>query len=120
MSLLHQHLQQHFDASQVGELDLRVRFDWQTGFLDAHIGSGALEWLDSGDQDVAGAEPELTLFFADEQCALDIFNGRQSPIDAFMHADFRSSGYIIWTFALLRIFAAPVPAPPAVSQTYQA
>ena len=111
MSLLQQHLQQHFNASEVGELDLQVRIDWQSDSLDVHIGSGTLNWFD-GD---AGAktEPELTLFFSDEQCALDIFNGRRSPIDAFMHSDFRSSGYIIWTFALLRIFAAPALQAPA-------
>lgn len=120
MSSLHQHLQQNFDASQVGELDLRVRFDWQTGFLNAHIGSGSLQWLDADSKDAAGLEPEMTLFFTDEQCALDIFNGRLSPIDAFMHADFRSSGYIIWTFALLRIFAAPMPPPPSAAETGQA
>ncbi len=107
MFLLQQHLQQHFDASKVGDLDLHVRIDWQSGCLDAHIGSGRLNWLDV-DAEV-GTEPELTLFFSDEQCALAIFNGQRSPIDAFMHGDFRSSGYIIWTFALLRIFAAPVP-----------
>jgi hypothetical protein len=106
MSLLQQHLQQHFNASEVGELDLHVRFDWQSGCVDAHIGSGTLSWLDADAS--AETDPELTLFFSDEQCALDIFNGRRSPIDAFMHSDFRSSGYIIWTFALLRVFAAPV------------
>jgi hypothetical protein len=120
MSLLHQHLQQHFDASQVGELDLRVRFDWQTGFVDAHIGAGSLQWLDTHSEEAAGLEPELTLFFTDEQCALDIFSGRQSPIDAFMQGDFRSSGYIIWTFALLRIFATPISAPPSTSEARQA
>ena len=120
MSLLQQHLQQHFDASQVGDLDLRVRFDWQTGCLDAHIGSGTLQWLDGNGEDAAELAPELTLFFTDEQCALDIFNGKLSPIDAFMHADFRSSGYIIWTFALLRIFAASIPAPPPASEARHA
>jgi len=105
MFVLQQLLQQNFNASEVGELDLHVRFDWQTDSVDAHIGSGTLNWLDAE----ARTGPELTLFFSDEQCALDIFNARRSPIDAFMHGDFRSSGYIIWTFALLRIFAAPVP-----------
>lgn len=110
MFLLQQHLQQHFNASAVGELDLHVRFDWQSGCVDAHIGSDTLSWLDAESR--AGADPELTLYFSDEQSALDVFNGQRNPIDAFMHGDFRSSGYIIWTFALLRIFAASAPEAP--------
>ena len=112
MSSLRQHLQSHFNASQVGELDLRVRFDWQVGFLDAHIGAGQLQWLEADPVNAAAMLPELTLFFADEQCVLDVFCGHRNPVDAFMHGDFRSSGYIIWTFALLRIFAVPIPPAP--------
>ena len=102
MSLLFDHLRHHFDASQAGELDLTIRFDWQDGHLDGHISDGAMQWIETP------SEPaELTLYFSDEQCALDILTAKLSPIDAFMHGDFRSSGYIVWTFALLRIFAAP-------------
>ncbi|XOV81829.1 MAG: hypothetical protein ACFHXK_13240 [bacterium] len=116
MATLYTHLQEHFDASQTGELDLRVRFDWREGHLDAHIGPDGLRWIDADNLPDAQAEPELTLFFSNEQCALDIFTGKRSPIDAFMHADFRSSGYIVWTFALLRLFAAPIPPAPAQGQ----
>lgn len=104
MSILSDHLHDHFDASQAGELDLTIRFDWHDGHLDGHLSHCDIQWIQ-----VPTEPADLTLYFADEQCALDILTAKLSPIDAFMHGDFRSSGYIVWTFALLRIFAAPAP-----------
>ena len=50
---------------------------------------------------------ELTLYFRDEALALDILRGRMSPVEAFMRGDFRSSGYIVWTFVTLAAFTRP-------------
>ncbi len=50
------------------------------------------------------AAPDLTLYFETPELALALLSGAASPIDAFMSGHFRASGYIVETFAILRMF----------------
>ncbi|MEM7000322.1 MAG: hypothetical protein AAF529_06005 [Pseudomonadota bacterium] len=50
----------------------------------------------------ASERAHFTIFTRDLPTAAALFEGRADPMQAFLNGDFRSSGYIMWTFALLR------------------
>ena len=50
----------------------------------------------------ASQSTQFTIFTRDLATAAALFEGHADPIQAFLDGDFRSSGYIMWTFALLR------------------
>lgn len=97
-------LKQQFDPAHAGELDITLEFDWAQGRCRVGVHDGEATFYD----DLEQAPPaELTLYFRDEALALDILRGRMSPVEAFMKSDFKSSGYIVWTFVTLAAFTRP-------------
>lgn len=99
-------LTERFDATAAADLDVVVGFAWPAHAapvptLRCTIHAGVFEIL----TDEAPYEPDFTLYFRDEAHAIDLLSARISPIDAFMAGEFRSSGYIVWSFRTLAAFA---------------
>ena len=101
MGQLNDLLKQHFDPTHAGELDITLEFDCAQDQCRVGVHDGKATFYDDLDQ---APQAELTLYFRDEALALDILRGRMSPVEAFMRGDFRSSGYIVWTFVTLAAF----------------
>jgi hypothetical protein len=100
-------LTERFDAAAAADLDVIVGFAWPAlastapaPTLRCSIRAGDLEIL----KDDAPCEPDFTLYFRDEAHAIALLSAAISPIDAFMAGEFRSSGYIVWSFRTLAAF----------------
>ena len=73
-----------------------------------YLGDAAAIGLDVSNEGLtlnSNAEPHFSLYFKNERDALAIFSNPQTAIAAFMRGEFRSSGYLMRTFSLLRACA---------------
>ena len=102
MGQLAELLQTQFNPAYAGELDITLEFSWPGGRCRVGVHDGEATFYP---ETVAAPEPELVLYFRDEALAADILSGRSSAVDAFMRGDFRSNGYIVWTFVTLAAFS---------------
>ena len=101
-------LTERFDATAATDLDVVVGFAWPAqphaatpALLRCRIRDGVFEIL----ADESSCAPDFTLYFRDEAHAIGLLSTKISPIDAFMAGEFRSSGYIVWSFRTLAAFA---------------
>ncbi len=102
MSGLQALLKQRFDPTRTGDMDATVEFSWPQGSCRVSVHPGKAVFHDTPED---APEAELVLYFRDEQQAMDIISGQGNAIDAFMQGDFRSNGYLIWTFQTLSAFS---------------
>lgn len=99
-------LEQQCNRQHIGDLDLVVGFVCPSGELRVRLSKPTVDFFEASSLTAPEVpQPELILHFSSEQCALDILQGRYSPIDAFMQEDFRSNGYIMWAFQCLAVFS---------------
>ncbi len=103
MQRLTEILTQRFDTQRCGDLDTHIAFCSEDKRLLIGIHDGRLTFPDEADQ-----RPDLQLYFASEEQAVDIMAGAGNPIEAFMAGEFRSSGYILWVFQVLAAFSRPI------------
>ena len=78
-------------------LDACIAFDWGKGSIRLAIREKQLD-LD------CDCEPEMTVYFDNEQLARDLLSGKADPIKAFMQSQFRASGHLIWVFHTMAAF----------------
>lgn len=100
--VLHEILRQRFNPALCGDLDATVEFTWPASACRFGVHHGEVTFY----EDLSEApDPELVLYFRDEQQAQGIIFGHLNPIEAFMEGEFRSNGYIVWVFQTLAAFS---------------
>lgn len=95
-------LRQRFNPALCGDLDATVEFNWQASACRFGVHHGEVTFYEDPNE---APEPELVLYFTDEQQAQGIIVGHVNPIEAFMAGEFRSNGYIVWVFQTLAAFS---------------
>lgn len=107
---LRDELEAALNAASLHALSGRIELSWgepataspaQAGpspSLRFAVEDGAFEWLP------AAASVDVTFYFNDASALRRVLGGEDNPMDHFMRGDFRSSGYLLWTFPLLTLF----------------
>ena len=95
-------LRHRFNPALCGDLDATVEFNWPASACRFGIHHGEVTFYEDPSE---SPEPELVIYFTDEQQAHGIITGSINPIEAFMAGDFRSNGYIVWVFQTLAAFS---------------
>ena len=93
-------LAQAFDPAAAGNMDYVIELAIEdTRVLCFSVSGGELKFLDAHSNKV-----DVTFYFCDHQTMTNLLFSKADAFDAFMAGEFRSSGYLMLTFALMEIF----------------
>ena len=89
-----------FDSQAAGHMDYVIELAVEdVRVLCFSVSNGELKFLDLHPDKI-----DVTFYFCDHQTMTNLLFSKADAFDAFMAGDFRSSGYLMLTFALMEIF----------------
>ncbi len=84
-------IESQFCSKKSKGLDARVRIEWNDGQICFQIQDEQISFADD-------ANPELIIYFKDQDDVKSLILGEKDPMQAFMAGSLRANGHLIWVF----------------------